>query len=284
MNYDVRELQNEDFPHLLFQIEDPPEKLFVAGTLPRPENKFLCVVGSRKYSAYGKEVCEKIISELKGFNIVIVSGLALGIDSIAHEEALKAGLKTIAVPGSGLHEDVLYPRTNLNLAKRIIENGGALISEFEEKFKATPYSFPQRNRLMAGMSHATLIIEAEEKSGTLITARLAMEYNRDVLVVPNNIFSINSKGSNKLIKDGAAPVFGGDDILELFGLKREIRETQLKNISPEEKLVLKTLEEPMSKDELFEKLDMEISRANILISGMEIKGLIQERTGKIHRT
>ena len=288
MAYEIRELQEEDFPKLLFQIEDPPEKLFIAGRLPTPESKFLAVVGSRKYSGYGKEVCQKLISGLRNTDMVIVSGLALGIDSIAHESALEAGLQTIAIPGSGLHPEVLYPRTNARLAERIVENDGALLSEFEERFRATQWSFPQRNRLMAGMSDAVLIIEAEEKSGTLITARLAMEYNRDVLVVPGGIFSQNSVGSNRLLKDGATPIFKSEDILEALNLtpNPQIQQgsTSL-DLGVEEKKIVELLREPLSKDELLGQLissaEMDISKANILLSSMEIKGIIKESYGKI---
>ena len=142
-------LTKEQFPELLREITDPPKKLFIKGELPSEEMKFLCVVGSRKYSPYGKEVCRTLIEGLKGYDVVIVSGLALGIDAIAHEAALEVGLTTIAVPGSGLGDKVLHPSTNRNLAKRILDAGGALVSEFEEDFKATYYSFPQRNRIMA---------------------------------------------------------------------------------------------------------------------------------------
>jgi DNA processing protein len=286
MNYEVRELKEEDFPKLFFQIEDPPEKLFIAGILPSPESILLCVVGSRKYSDYGKEVCKNLISGLAGQNIVIVSGLALGIDSIAHEAALDAGLKTIAIPGSGLDPSVLYPRTNFRLANRIVECGGALLSEYEKNFKATSWSFPKRNRLMAGISDAVLIIEAEERSGTLITARLAMEYNRDVFVVPRDIFSRNSIGSNKLLKDGAIPVFGSEDILEHFGFTQSVRSrtSHSEDLSEGEKKILELLKEPLTKDELVDKSGLGISRANILISSMEIKGLIKEVYGKIITT
>jgi DNA processing protein len=284
MAYEIRELQEEDFPKLLFQIEDPPEKLFMAGKMPGPESKFLCVVGSRKYSGYGKEVCQKVISNLRGTDIVIVSGLALGIDSIAHESALEAGLHTIAIPGSGLHPDVLYPKTNAKLADRIVESGGALLSEFEERFGATPWSFPQRNRLMAGMSDAVLIIEAEERSGTLITARLAMEYNHDVLVVPGDIFSRNSVGSNNLLKDGATPIFKSEDILEALDITPDsqiVKHRVFDNLGEDEKKIVELLKEPLTKDELLEKLEMDISRANILLSSMEIKGMIKESYGKL---
>ena len=189
--------------------------------MPKGDAKFLCVVGSRKYTDYGKEACQKLIAGLRGHNIVIVSGLALGIDGIAHRAALDAGLTTIAIPGSGLNPSVLYPSSNRQLAEKIIESGGALISEFEPMFKATTYSFPQRNRIMAGISHATLIIEAEIKSGTLITSRLATEYNRDVATVPGSIFSKTSEGPNMLLRLGATPVSSSAHILETLGFKIE---------------------------------------------------------------
>ena len=281
MSYDIRELETEDFPKLLFQIEDSPEQLFIAGKLPPPEYKLLCIVGSRKHTPYGKDVCQKLISGLRGSNIVIVSGLALGIDSIAHTEALRAGLKTIAVPGSGLDPKVLYPRTHTRLAQKIIDSGGALLSEFENEFKATPYSFPQRNRIMAGMSHAVLIIEAEERSGTLITARLAMEYNREVFTVPGSILSKNSIGSNNLIKDGAVPITSSEEILNHLGISRvEIRKGRT-DVSPKEQRVLDILNCPKTRTELLEELEMNISEANVLLSAMEIKGLIKESLGKI---
>ena len=222
-------LEPKDFPLQLLEIPEPPKKLYIKGALPPVNALYLAVVGSRKYTSYGKEACEKIIydlgrSNVKGqMSIVIVSGLALGIDAIAHRAALDAGLTTVAFPGSGLQDSVLYPAANFNLGQKIIESGGALISEFEPDFKATPYSFPQRNRLMAGISRGVLIVEAEEKSGTLITARLATEYNRDVFVVPGSIFSPQSKGIQQLLKLGATPVSSGIDILEHWGIAQESR-------------------------------------------------------------
>ncbi|MES3005459.1 MAG: DNA-processing protein DprA, partial [Patescibacteria group bacterium] len=135
------------------------------------DTKFLCVVGSRQYTSYGKELCISLIKSLAGRPVIIISGLALGIDGIAHQTALDVGLPTIAVPGSGLHPNVLYPRSHLHLAEKIIEKGGLLASEYEPQIRASPWSFPMRNRIMAGLSHAVLIIEAEENSGTLVTAR-----------------------------------------------------------------------------------------------------------------
>ncbi|MFA5934861.1 MAG: DNA-processing protein DprA [Candidatus Paceibacterota bacterium] len=277
-----------EFPELLREISDCPEKLYIQGKLPNKNSKILTVVGSRKYTPYGKDVCEKLISGLRGYDITIVSGLALGIDGIAHKSALEAGLKTIAVPGSGLDESVLYPSTHKNLALKILENGGALISEFEPKFHATPYSFPQRNRIMAGLSHAVLVIEAETKSGTLITSKFATEYNRDVFTVPGSIFSRNSEGPNMLIRLGATPIRSSEDILEALGFKidEEPKNLELKyaDCSDEEMTVIKILFEPMTKDDLMRELKMPISKINVVLSIMEIKGLIKESMGEIRLT
>ena len=276
-------LTKEQFPQLLQEINDPPKKLHVKGKLPEDDMKFLCVVGSRKYSPYGKEACKTLIEGLRGYDVVIVSGLALGIDGIAHEAALDAGLTTIAVPGSGLGDDVLYPSTHKNLAKRILDAGGALISEFEENFRATSYSFPQRNRIMAGMSHATLIIEAEEKSGTLITSKFATEYNRDVLTVPASIFSDNSYGPHMLLRLGATPVTSSEDILEAFGLKADVGQQKLKleDLSSDEKKVVEILKNPVSRDEHVARLGLPIQKANVTLSAMEIKGIIKESMGEM---
>lgn len=285
MKYKIDTLFDESIPEMLREIPDAPSKIYLVGKLPGPETKLLTVVGSRKYTPYGKEVCEKLISGLRGYNIAIVSGLALGIDSIAHKTALDTGLKTIAVPGSGLDESVLYPSSHKQLANRIIESGGALLSEFEPEFRATPYSFPQRNRIMAGLSHAVLVIEAGIKSGTLITSKFATEYNRDVLTVPGSIFSKNSEGPNMLIRLGATPIRSSEDILKALGFKinQTVQNLELKysDCSEDELLVIKILAEPKTKDELIREMKMPISKASTVISIMEIKGLIQESMGEI---
>lgn len=216
---EIRKLDTKEIPKCLFEIPHPPKELYIRGTLPPKDHIYVCVVGSRKHTQYGKECCEKIIEGLKGQPVVIVSGLALGIDAIAHKAAIKAGLKTVAFPGSGLDDSVLYPRTNFNLAKEILKSGGCLISEFPPDMKAEIWTFAQRNRLMAGISKAVLVIEAEEKSGTLITARMATDYNRDVLAVPGSIFSSTSIGTNKLLALGATPVTSSIDILDVLGFK-----------------------------------------------------------------
>ena len=166
--------------------------------MPTPKMKLLAVVGSRHYTNYGKQVVDYLIQGLRGYNIGIVSGLALGIDSLAHEAALTNGLYTLAIPGGGLSDQVIYPARHKPLARRILQKGGGLLSEFAPDFRATAWSFPQRNRLVCGIAHATLIIEASEKSGTLITARLTADYNRELLVVPGNIFLTTPKACTSL--------------------------------------------------------------------------------------
>jgi len=276
----------ETIPTPLLEIPQPPKELWVAGTLPSPETILLTVVGSRKYTSYGKEACEELISGLRGYDIAIVSGLALGIDTIAHEAAMRAGLPTIAVPGSGLDPAVLYPRTNLQLAGRILAAGGALLSEFAPTFKATDWSFPQRNRIMAGLAQATLLIEAGAKSGTLITARLAADYNREVLVVPGSIFSPSSYGTHQFLKLGATPVTSSEDVLQVLGFTPQEPEQQTFDFStlPEaERAVMEYLTEPQNRDHLMQALEISASDANILLMKMEIAGLIVETPAGLRR-
>lgn len=255
------------------------------GQMPPEELVYLCVVGSRKFTSYGKEACEKIISGLKGYPIVIVSGFAMGIDTIAHKKAMQVGLKTLVFPGSGLSAEAIFPKINLRLMDEVVESGGCLLSEFEPDFKATYWSFPMRNRLMAGISKAVLIIEAEERSGTLITARLTTEYNRDLLAVPGSIFSPNSKGTNRLLRQGATPVTCAEDVLEALGFeipKDEKKQHRLfADLSPEEKRIADLLREPTPRDELIQLLKIPTPTANALLSVMEIKGLIKEELGEI---
>lgn len=287
MSYDMHLLQGDEIPQALLEIPEPPKQLYILGSLPGSHYIFLTIVGSRKYTSYGKEVTEKLIESLRGYPVVIVSGLAMGIDTLAHENALRVGLPTIAFPGSGLHPRVLYPRINVTLAKRIIDAGGALVSEFKPEQTASIWTFPRRNRLMAGIAQATLIIEAGEKSGTLITARLVPEYNRDLLVVPGNIFSSASKGTNQFLRLGATPITCGDDLLEALHITKrgDNDEIQLEfeNASMEEKQVLELLREPLARDELIRELGLGMSEAQALLSVMEIKGLIKEEYGEMRK-
>ncbi len=285
----IRELLPADFPAPLQQIPDPPETLYVEGVLPSPELRWLTVVGSRKCSRYGQEVCEHLISNLAGQPVVVVSGLALGIDTIAHKAALRAGLPTVAVPGSGLGRNVLHPHSNRRLADTIVERGGALLSEFPTDYPAGVHTFPRRNRIMAGLSRAVLIIEANEKSGTLITARLALDYNRDVLAVPGSIFSPLSQGTIKLIRQGATPVGRAEDILEALGLVSEetVKQTELNfaDFTPLEQQVITLLQvEPRERDELIRELNCGTAPANVTLMNLEVKGIIVESAGHLRLT
>jgi DNA processing protein len=281
----IKKLPKKEFPPQLLEIPQPPTDLYIIGELPKEELIYLCVVGSRKYTSYGKDACEKIITGLKGYPIAIVSGFAMGIDTIAHKKAMQIGLKTLVFPGSGLSDEAIYPKTNVRMMREVVENGGCLISEFEPDFKATQWSFPMRNRLMAGISKAVLIIEAEEKSGTLITARLTTEYNRDLLAVPGSVFAPSCKGTNRLIRQGATPITCAEDVLEALGFEQEKDEDKqaklFEDLSPEEKKVIELLREPMSRDDLIRALKMKTQEANAIISVMEIKDLIKEELGEM---
>ena len=281
---DLRQLSAADFPTLLHEIPDPPKKLWLRGDIPSGDRKLLTVVGSRRMTPYGKQACEHIIRGLANTPIAIVSGLALGTDAQAHRVALDVGLPTIAVPGSGLDWNVVYPRSHERLAREIVDKGGALLSEYEPSFRATIWSFPRRNRIMAGMSHATLIIEAELKSGTLITMRLAADYNREVMAVPGHISSAFSRGPHMLIKKGAALVENADDVLEVLGLKRaEARSAAMPPLSSSEQKVWDILSSPQSKDNLLRNLKLPIGEAQALLAVMEIKGYIKEELGEMRR-
>ena len=287
MRVTLRKIKHEHFPPKLKEIPDAPEHLYVEGELPEPEKYiYLGVVGSRKHSSYGKVACEDLIKGLSGQPIVIVSGLALGIDAVAHTSALEAGLFTVAVPGSGLAPEVLYPKSHFRLARDIIDSGGALLSEFEPEFKATPWSFPKRNRIVAGLCDAVLVIEATEKSGALITAKLATGYNRDVLAVPGSIYSEQSKGPNNLIARGAYPITSSQDIIKHFNLRTEGKTEQqqlFESFSEKEIAVLRLLTEPRTKNYLYENCGLSNTECSIILSTLELKDVTQEEFGKVFR-
>jgi DNA processing protein len=292
----IRELEKSAWPERLFQIPQQPEKLTIRGPTPDWDQKFLCVVGARKYSHYGRQICETLIAGLSGYPITIVSGLAFGIDGIAHQAALDAGLVTIAVPGSGLNQNIIYPRAHRRLAEDILCAGGSLISEFEPNFKARPESFPQRNRIMAGLSHAVLIIEAELRSGTLITSRLATDYNRDVGAVPGSVFSKNSEGPHMLLRLGATPITNSEDILELLGLEskdakwqaspqtKEQSDKDLSTCTEDEKKILDLLSQPLPREMVIKQLPFPVSQTTSILMTLELRGLIQEKQGQLSRS
>jgi DNA processing protein len=221
-------------------------------------------------------------------SVVIISGLALGIDTIVHKTALEVGIPCIAVPGSGLDPDIIYPKTNYSLACKIVENGGLLLSEYEPTFRASPWSFPMRNRIMAGLSHAVLVIEGEEDSGTLITARLALDYNRDILAVPGSIFQETSKGPLSLIRRGAFPICSKEDLYNALNLPitLELKDEAYYNekyeqCSDEELSILNLLKDPISKDEILKQSKLNKSKLDVVLSILEIRGLIIEEMGYI---
>ena len=278
----------------LLEISDCPDELWLSRDfkeneiINNPNTKFISIVGSRQHSVYAKEVLKKIISEIKNQPIVIISGLALGIDALAHKFALENNIPTIAIPGSGLSKEVLYPKTNFKLAEEITNQNGLLISELSPDTKAAPWSFPKRNRIMAALSDLVFVVEAKEKSGTLITAKLALEYNKNLATVPNSIFSDYSKGSNNLIKQGAYTILNGSDILEILNLNNIQeslfpQENKNNNLSEEEVHILRLLSEPQSKDFLVKNSGFNISKLNTLLSILEIKGVIKESLGKYHK-
>lgn len=268
----------------LLEIPEPPTHVYVRGNLAPRGTKCLAVVGSRNYTNYGKQVVEHLISGLRGYPISIVSGLALGIDALSHKAALEAGLHTLAVPGSGIDDSVIYPRQNRGLARAILESGGGMLSEFEPTFIATPYSFPKRNRIMVGLSDAVLLIEASEKSGTLITARLAADYNRELLTVPGNIFSENSFGTHQFLKLGATPVTCAEDILNALNITPETKQISFaENLSPEEIQILTLLTEPKDHDTLIRLSTQNSEQTLALLMRMELAGHIKEQDGLIFK-
>ena len=285
MKDELKLLSPADFPPLLREIPDPPKQLHMRGEMPSLEKKWLAVVGSRAMTTYGKQACRFLIEGLRGYPIVIVSGLAYGVDAEAHRSALGAGLTTVGVPGSGLDWNVLYPKANVGLAQEILKAGGCLLSEEKPDAKSMEYMFPKRNRIMAGLSHATLVIEAKEKSGSLITAKLVTEYNRELLVVPGSIFSAESKGTHQFLRLGATAATSPEDILVALGIAKREGPTswaELRDdLSPEELRVFEIIHSPVPRDELIASLELPITEANVLLSTLEIKGLIVEELGVV---
>ena len=284
MDFPIRKLNRNEWPPLLKHIPDPPEQLYVRGALPPSENIYLAVVGSRQYSQYGKEAVKQLIGRLSGYPITIVSGLALGIDALAHEAALEAKLHTIAVPGSGIDDSVIYPRSHKALAHKILERGGALISEFEPTFVSTAWAFPKRNRIMAGISKATLVVEASLKSGTLITSRLATDYNRDVLTIPGSIFSAHTAGPHMLIRLGATPITESKDILEALGIAEHTSTKTPLDLSPVEQQIYDALFEPRTRDEIAAHTRLSIPELNMHVTLLELRNILTEVNGTLIRT
>lgn len=284
--YKAQTIGREEFPGLLAHMPKPPATIRVRGSLPPVTHTYITVVGSRRYTDYGKEVCETLVKGLAGLPVVIVSGLAHGIDSIAHRAALSAEILTVAVPGSGLDDDRLYPASHLNLAYEILEKGGALISPFPDDTPAAPWTFPVRNQIMAGLSKVTLVIEAEVKSGTLITSKHAGDFNRDVLAVPGSVLSRQSDGPHMLIRSGATPITCVDDLREALGFERSPnhQKLSLRNDLTKDELRLALIIESqknMTRTQAHDAFGGEVSDFNATISMLELKGVIRSSATEI---
>jgi DNA processing protein len=283
----------------LLELHDVPDELYLCGSLPevtidiygRATPRILTVVGSRKYTDYGRRALQKLTKELSGYPVIILSGLALGVDGIAHSEALKNNLITMAIPGSGLDASVIYPRAHKQLAEEIVSCGGALLSELPPDQKPAQWTFPARNRIMSALSDAVLIVEAGEKSGTLITARQSLELGRDIGAIPGDIFSETSQGSNKLIHDGAYSIASGDDLLDLLHLSKNTDTTTLfesplhpvTTYSPSEKTILDILHNPQEKDALLASSKLPLTDFLTAFSTLELKGAIIESFGEVRK-
>ena len=272
-----------NYPKLLLEIYNPPQILYYKGKLKGGNELSLAVVGSRKHTSYGKRATEDITKELTRNNLIIVSGLALGIDAIAHSAVVEARGKTIAVLGSGADKESIYPSSNRYLAEKIVESGGAVISEFPLGTQPLRHHFPQRNRIIAGISLGTLVIEAGEKSGALITANCALEQNRDVFAMPGSIYSEASKGPNKLIQLGAKSITKAEDIIEALDLNQVNAYIDNKKIIPEsaeeEKILSHLTREPEHINELVRKTNLNTSIINSALAVMEMKGMVKNLGG-----
>ncbi|MDP3900715.1 MAG: DNA-processing protein DprA [bacterium] len=272
-----------EYPRLLSELPDAPALLYYRGNLKCAQRFCLAVVGSRKFSSYGEHATMKLVGELARCGLSIVSGLAIGIDTLAHNAALQANGKTIAVLGSGVDKLSVYPRANFNLSEKIIDNGGLLISEFPLGTPALRHHFPQRNRIVAGLSLGALIIEAAAKSGALITAGLALDYNREVFAVPGNIFSAVSAGTNELIKNGAQLVASAQDVLSALSLENaNASQKAQKNIPDtalESDLMSILNHEPMHINTLARTAKLDTATINATLITMELKGYIRNVGG-----
>jgi len=280
--YHVRALtwSDPEYPSSLKEIYDAPPVLYVKGTITSEDHWAVSIVGSRNATIYGKQVAERIAQDLAHSNITIVSGLARGIDTVAHKAALEAGGRTIAVMGCGL--DMIYPAENLKLAQDIVKNG-ALISDYPIGTKPAAHNFPRRNRIMSALSLGVMVVEAANSSGALITADLALEQNKEVFAVPGSILSPLSRGTNRLIQDGAKLVMDSTDILEELNLniipsepgqKRDIIVNEL-----ESALLRQLSYDSAHIDDICRNSGLDIAAVSSNLAMMELKGIIKQVAG-----
>lgn len=268
-------LGEDNYPNLLGKISDPPFIIYYKGSINLNGCCPLAVVGARKYTDYGVKIINTVVSDLAAQGISIISGLAIGIDSLAHNKALEKGAQTIAVLGSGINK--IYPMSNFQLSQKIIASGGGIISEFPPDYEAFKQNFPQRNRLVSGLSLGVMVVEARLKSGSLITAGFALEQGREVLAVAGDADRPSSEGTNNLIKKGAACVTQADDVLQTLGLEKQTTKPTIPdNLSSNEKLILGYLsKDPLHKEDLIKTAKLDTKLINSTLSILEIKNIVK---------
>lgn len=271
------------YPSLLKEIYSPPKKLYVRGNVEvlRQPN-LLGVVGSRRSNLYGKQACDLVLPPLVRAGVALVSGLAHGIDSLAHLACVAEKRPTIAVLGSGPDDKCLYPESNRKLARAILENGGALVSEYPPGTSARPGRFPVRNRIIVGLCRAVLIVQAAKKSGSLITARLTLESNRDLYAVPGPITNDLSAGTNQLIKAGASPVTEARDLLEIFGLTPAVSldlQPSLILTAPQQEIMKNISDSPVHIDFIAQHVQLPPEEVSLTLIQLELDGYIENVGG-----
>lgn len=273
-NYRHISIKDHEYPSLLKEIASPPQRLWLMGAPLKNSVKHLTVVGTRTPTNYGKRVVNQLVKDISSAGITIVSGLALGIDGLAHQAALEVGGHTVSILAGGL--DRIHPRSNEHIAKKILETGGTLVSEYPEGVWPSKQNFVIRNRIQSGISEAVLVIEAAPRSGTLITAQFALEQGRTVLAVPGNINSKLSQGTNQLIKDGAIPVTSAEDVL--LALNVNLKASKVADYKPENQLETKLLELIKTgihkTEELKSFCKIDISDLSEALTILEVKGII----------
>lgn len=272
---------DSDYPALLKEIPHPPFGIYVFGNIEYSQPA-LAVVGTRSATPQGKEIAKRFANQLGNSGITIISGLALGIDACAHQGALEADGKTIAVLGTPLNN--IYPKQNINLAKEIQEKNGAVISEFPFNQEYHPQNFLARNRIISGLSNGIIVIEAPKRSGSLATAKFALEQNREIFVIPGNVTSKNYRGSNELIKAGANIVTEPEDILSYYGISKPAgKNFSNTDAGSKEIIIISALQnsnQECSTEQLLNSTGLEITELNQLLALLTIKGIIKELNGK----
>ncbi len=272
--------QDAEYPALLKEIADPPFALFVRGHLRR-DAPCVGIVGTRHCTGYGQRVATDLARDLGLAGLTVVSGLALGIDAVAHTAALDQGAACWAVLAGGCDDASIYPRHNLKLARDILGHGGCLLTEFPPGTYSLKHHFPLRNRIISGLSRAVVVVEAAEGSGSLITAHSALDQNRDVFTVPGPITSRQSGGTNKLLKLGAIPCTGSADVLSALEAQLPAAPAvEASDLPEKEKLVLEALDGPLQADDIARRLKLTAAETARLLVSLELKGLIQLQGGQ----